>query len=309
MKAAARQSRIRRIVDSDLFYSFITSPVTVLAAVITLLFFLASVFAPFVAPHNTYDLANISLMDSELPPVWSAEGDPRFLLGTDDQGRDLLSAIIFGTRLSLFVGLASVFLAAILGVGLGLLAGFTGGWVDDAIMRVADVQLSFPAILVALLIDGVLKTTLPSDALEIVAIAVVVLSIGLSTWPQYARTVRASTMVEKSKEYVQAVQVIGLPPRLIIFRHILPNVLGPVLVIATINLAIAIIIEATLSFLGVGIPPTQPSLGTLIRIGNNFLFSGVWWITFFPAMSLAILVLSVNMLGDWLRDALNPKLR
>ncbi len=309
MKAAARQSRLRRIIDSDLFYSFISSPVTVLAAVITLIFFLASVFAPFVAPHNTYDLANISLMDSELPPVWNAEGDPRFLLGTDDQGRDLLSAIIFGTRLSLFVGLASVFLAAILGVGLGLLAGYAGGWIDDAIMRVADVQLSFPAILVALLIDGVLKTTLPSDALEIVAIAVVVLSIGLSTWPQYARTVRASTMVEKSKEYVQAVQVIGLPPRLIIFRHVLPNVLGPVLVIATINLAIAIIIEATLSFLGVGIPPTQPSLGTLIRIGNNFLFSGVWWITFFPAMSLAILVLSVNMLGDWLRDALNPKLR
>lgn len=309
MKAAARQSRLRRIIDSDLFYSFISSPVTVLAAVITLIFFLASVFAPFVAPHNTYDLANISLLDSELPPVWSADGDPRFLLGTDDQGRDLLSAIIFGTRLSLFVGLASVFLAAILGVGLGLLAGYAGGWIDDAIMRVADVQLSFPAILVALLIDGVLKTTLPSDALEIVAIAVVVLSIGLSTWPQYARTVRASTMVEKSKEYVQAVQVIGLPPRLIIFRHVLPNVLGPVLVIATINLAIAIIIEATLSFLGVGIPPTQPSLGTLIRIGNNFLFSGVWWITFFPAMSLAVLVLSVNMLGDWLRDALNPKLR
>jgi len=309
MKAAARQSRLRRIIDSDLFHSFVSSPVTVLAAVITLIFFLASIFAPFVAPHNTYDLANISLLDSELPPVWSAEGDPRFLLGTDDQGRDLLSAIIFGTRLSLFVGLASVFLAAILGVGLGLLAGYAGGWIDDAIMRVADVQLSFPAILVALLIDGVLKTTLPSDALEIVAIAVVVLSIGLSTWPQYARTVRASTMVEKSKEYVQAVQVIGLPPRLIIFRHVLPNVLGPVLVIATINLAIAIIIEATLSFLGVGIPPTQPSLGTLIRIGNNFLFSGVWWITFFPAMSLAILVLSVNMLGDWLRDALNPKLR
>ncbi len=309
MKAATRQSRLRRIIDSDLFYSFVSSPVTVLAAVITLIFFLASVFAPFVAPHNTYDLANISLLDSELPPVWSAEGDPRFLLGTDDQGRDLLSAIIFGTRLSLFVGLASVFLAAILGVGLGLLAGYAGEWIDDAIMRVADVQLSFPAILVALLIDGVLKTTLPSDALEIVAIAVVVLSIGLSTWPQYARTVRASTMVEKSKEYVQAVQVIGLPPRLIIFRHVLPNVLGPVLVIATINLAIAIIIEATLSFLGVGIPPTQPSLGTLIRIGNNFLFSGVWWITFFPAMSLAILVLSVNMLGDWLRDALNPKLR
>ena len=309
MKTDARQSRLHRILDSDLFYSFITSPVTVLAAVVTLIFFLASVFAPWVAPHNTYDLSNISLLDSELPPVWNAEGDARFILGTDDQGRDLLSAIIFGTRLSLFVGLASVLLAAILGVGLGLLAGYAGGWIDDAIMRVADVQLSFPAILVALLIDGVLKTTLPVDALEIVAISVVILSIGLSTWPQYARTVRASTMVEKSKEYVQAVQVIGLPPRLIIFRHVLPNVLGPVLVIATINLAIAIIIEATLSFLGVGIPPTQPSLGTLIRVGNNFLFSGIWWITFFPAMALAVLVLSVNMLGDWLRDALNPKLR
>lgn len=309
MKTDVRPSRLHRILDSDLFYSFITSPVTVLAAIITLIFFLASVFAPWVAPHNTYDLSNISLLDSELPPIWHAEGDARFILGTDDQGRDLLSAIIFGTRLSLFVGLASVLLAAILGVGLGLLAGYAGGWIDDAIMRVADVQLSFPAILVALLIDGVLKTTLPVDALEIVSISVVILSIGLSTWPQYARTVRASTMVEKSKEYVQAVQVIGLPPRLIIFRHVLPNVLGPVLVIATINLAIAIIIEATLSFLGVGIPPTQPSLGTLIRIGNNFLFSGIWWITFFPAMALAVLVLSVNMLGDWLRDALNPKLR
>lgn len=301
--------RLRRILDSDVFYSFYTSPVTVVAALTTLLFFVVATFAPWIAPHDTFDLSTISIMDSELPPAWLPAGDERFLLGTDDQGRDLLSAIMFGLRLSLFVGFASVLLSATVGVALGLAAGYLGGYVDDLLMRIADVQLSFPAILVALLVDGILKGMFPAHASEVVAIVVVVVSIGISTWPQYARTVRASVMVEKSMEYVQAVRVIGLPPWLIVLRHILPNVLGPVLVIATINLAIAIIIEATLSFLGVGIPPTQPSLGTLIRIGNNFLFSGFWWITLFPAIALALLVLAVNMLGDWLRDVLNPKLR
>lgn len=303
------KSAMRRFRNSDLLHSFLASPVTVLAAIITIIFIFVSIFAPFIVPFDTYDLSTISLLDSELPPIWTVEGDSRFILGTDNQGRDLLSAIIFGTRLSLFVGLASVLLAIIIGVSLGLLAAYAGGWVDDVIMRIADVQLSFPAILIALLIDGVLKSTLQSNAFVAITIFVVVLAIGISTWPQYARTIRASAMVEKSKEYVQAAQVMGVPPRLIVIRHILPNVLGPVLVIATINLAVAIIIEATLSFLGAGIPPTQPSLGTLIRVGNNFLFSGQWWITFFPALALASLVLSVNLLGDWMRDALDPKLR
>jgi peptide/nickel transport system permease protein len=298
-----------RALDSDVFHSFYTSPVTVIAALVTLAFFFVAIFAHWIAPHDTFDLATISIMDSELPPAWLDGGDPRFFLGTDDQGRDLLSAIMYGMRLSLLVGFASVLFAALIGVSVGLVSGYLGGTLDDVLMRIADVQLSFPAILIALLVDGITKGLFLGQASEVLSIFVVVVSIAISTWPQYARTVRASTMVEKSKEYVQAVQVIGLPPWLIVLRHVLPNVLGPVLVIATINLAIAIIIEATLSFLGVGIPPTQPSMGTLIRIGNNFLFSGIWWITFFPALALAVLVLAVNMLGDWIRDVLNPKLR
>ena len=309
LRIDGRWSWIARAVDSDVFYSFYTSPVTVLAALVTLAFFVVAIFAHWIAPHDTFNLANTSIMDSELPPVWVEGSDERFLLGTDDQGRDLLSAIMFGLRLSLLVGFASVLLSAFIGVGLGLVSGYVGGTLDDVLMRIADVQLSFPAILIALLVDGIMKGLFPGETSELLAILVVVLSIAIAAWPQYARTVRASTMVEKSKEYVQAVQVIGLPAWLIVLRHVLPNVLGPVLVIATINLAIAIIIEATLSFLGVGIPSTQPSLGTLIRIGNNYLFSGIWWITFFPALALAVLVLAVNMLGDWMRDVLDPKLR
>ena len=306
---AAARGWFTRALDSDVFYSFYTSPVTVLAALITLSFFVVAIFAHWIAPHDTFDLASISIMDSELPPAWLPGGDPRFFLGTDDQGRDLLSAIMYGMRLSLLVGFASVLFSALIGVSAGLVSGYLGGTLDDVLMRIADVQLSFPAILIALLVDGITKGLFLGQASEVLSIFVVVVSIAISTWPQYARTVRASTMVEKSKEYVQAVQVIGLPSWLIVLRHVLPNVLGPVLVIATINLAIAIIIEATLSFLGVGIPPTQPSMGTLIRIGNDFLFSGIWWITFFPALALAVLVLAVNMLGDWMRDVLNPKLR
>jgi peptide/nickel transport system permease protein len=306
---AAARGWFARALDSDVFYSFYTSPVTVLAALITLSFVVIAIFAHWIAPHDTFDLASISIMDSELPPAWLPGGDERFFLGTDDQGRDLLSAIMYGMRLSLLVGFASVLFSALIGVSVGLVSGYLGGTLDDVLMRIADVQLSFPAILIALLVDGITKGLFLGQASEVLSIFVVVVSIAISTWPQYARTVRASTMVEKSKEYVQAVQVIGLPSWLIVLRHVLPNVLGPVLVIATINLAIAIIIEATLSFLGVGIPPTQPSMGTLIRIGNNFLFSGIWWITFFPALALAVLVLAVNMLGDWMRDVLNPKLR
>lgn len=308
-RATGLGDRMRRALDSDLRYSFTRSPVTVLSAAITAIIFLAAAFAPWVAPHDPFDLASIDLLDASLPPVWMADGDPRFLLGTDDQGRDVWSTIIFGARISLVVGFASVIFSLVLGVGLGLVSGYAGGRLDAFIMRVADVQLSFPAILIALLIDGVARSVLPRDLHDELAFYVLIFAIGVSGWVQYARTVRGSTLVEKNKEYVQAARVIGIRRRTILVRHILPNVTGPVLVIATIHLAIAIITEATLSFLGVGVPPTTPSLGTLIRVGNDFLFSGEWWITIFPGLALVVLVLAVNLLGDWLRDALNPKLR
>jgi peptide/nickel transport system permease protein len=299
----------RRFFDGDVWYSFRRSPVTIVAAAVTVLFMGSALFTGWVAPHNPFDLAQVDLLDAFIPPVWEAGGDPRFLLGTDDQGRGVLSTIIYGARISLGVGFASVFFAMFLGIGLGLLSGYAGGALDAVIMRVADVQLSFPAILIALLVDGVARSLLPRGMHDEVWFYVLVFAIGISGWVQYARTVRGSTLVEKNKEYVQAARVIGVPPGLIMLRHVLPNVMGPVLVIATIHLAIAIITEATLSFLGVGVPATSPSLGTLIRVGNDFLFSGEWWITIFPGAALAILVLAVNLLGDWLRDALNPKLR
>jgi peptide/nickel transport system permease protein len=300
---------VRRFRDSDVYYSFKRSPVTIVAAIVTAIFMISAVFAPWLAPHQPFDLATVDLLDGFLPPVWQADGDPRFLLGTDDQGRDILSTIMYGARISLGVGFASVVFAMVIGVGLGLLSGYLGGVTDAVIMRVADIQLSFPAILIALLIDGVARSLLPRDMHDEVAIYVLVFAIGISGWVQYARTVRGSTLVEKNKEYVQAAHVMGIPPVLIMLRHVLPNAMGPVLVIATIHLAVAIITEATLSFLGVGVSPTSPSLGTLIRVGNDFLFSGEWWITIFPGAALALLVLAVNLLGDWLRDALNPKLR
>jgi peptide/nickel transport system permease protein len=296
--AEAPPGLARRFIDSDLFYSFRRSPLTMAAALVTLILILAAVFAPWVAPHDPFDPAKISIMDSLYPPIWSSDGQAGFILGTDDQGRDVLSTILYGMRISLAVGFASVVLALFIGVTLGLIAGYVGGAVDSIIMRVADVQLTFPAILTALIIDGVARGLAGPKAYDEIVF-----------WVQYARTVRGSVLVEVNKEYVLAARLIGLGPGTIMFRHVLPNVLGPVLVIATINLALAIITEATLSFLGVGIPPTQPSLGTLIRIGNDFLFSGEWWITIFPGVTLAILALAVNLLGDWLRDALNPKLR
>lgn len=280
-----------------------------LAGLVTAVFLLGALLAPWIAPHDPFNPATINLLDSLTPPSWEEGGDARFLLGTDDQGRDILSTIMFGARISLAVGFAGVLLAAILGITLGLIAGYAGGTVDTLIMRIADVQLTFPVILIALLIDGTVHALLGGINREQTAIPVLVLAIGLSFWVQYARTVRGSTMIEKRKEYVQAARLIGIRPSLIMLRHVLPNVMGPVLVIATINLALAVITEATLSFLGVGIPPTQPSLGTMIRIGQDFLFSGEWWITIFPGVALAALVLAVNLLGDWLRDALNPRLR
>ncbi len=307
-KQDAPQSALARFFDSDLWWSFTHSPVVMLAALVTVVIIFSAVFAPWVAPHNPFDLAQLDLMDSLKPPVWLEGGDPRYLLGTDDQGRDIFSTILYGARISLLVGFLSVIVAMLIGVTVGLIAGYAGGLTDTILMRIADIQLTFPAILIALLVDGVMRGLLPGSH-ENLAIFVLVLAIALSSWVQYARTVRSSTLVERTREYVQAAQVIGLPAPLILVRHILPNVLGPVLVIATIQLALAIIIEATLSFLGVGVPPTSPSLGTLIRIGNDYLFSGEWWITVFPGLGLIILVLAVNLLGDWLRDALNPKLR
>ena len=309
MAAPSWRARLAALWDGDVAWSFRHSPVAMASLAVFAVCVLAALLAPWVAPHNPFDLKTLNLSDSRLPPAWVEGGRAMFPLGTDDQGRDVLSAIIFGARISLLVGLASVAFALLLGVALGLLAGYAGGKTDAFIMRVADVQLSFPAILIALLIDGVARVALPRDAHDQVAIYVLVLAIGLSNWVQYARTVRGSTMVEKNKEYVQAARVIGVAPPAIMARHLLPNVMGPVLVLATINIATAILTEATLSFLGVGVPPTEPSLGTLIRIGNEFLFSGEWWITIFPGAALVILVLSINLLGDWLRDALNPRLR
>jgi peptide/nickel transport system permease protein len=300
---------IGRLKDSDLLASFLSSKVTVAAGAVTIILFLAALLAPWIAPTDPFNPATNFLSDSLDPPSFIAGGDPRFLLGTDDQGRDLLSAILYGLRVSLAIGFCSVALGAAIGVGLGLISGYAGGWADSIIMRIADVQLTFPAILIALLLDGVAHAMLKAESRDESAFAVLVVSIGLSFWVQYARTVRASTMVEKNRDYVLAARLIGLSHARILLSHILPNVMGPVLVIATINLALAIITEATLSFLGVGLPPTQPSLGTLIRIGQNFLFSGEWWIVTFPSLTLAVLVLAVNLLGDWLRDALNPRLK
>jgi peptide/nickel transport system permease protein len=300
---------LRKAWDHDLAWSFRRSPVTIVAALLTLLCVGGALLSPWISPQDPFDAAALNLNDAFKPPAWLVGGERAFPLGSDDQGRDVLSTIMHGARISLGVGIASVLFSLVLGVSLGLLAGYLGGRLDAVIMRVADVQLSFPAILIALLIDGVARVALPSDSHDRIAIPVLVLAIGFAGWVQYARTVRGSTMVEKEKEYVQAARVIGRRPLAIMLAHVLPNVTGPVLVLATIHVATAIITEATLSFLGVGVPPTRPSLGTLIRVGNDFLFSGEWWITVFPGLALVTLVLSVNLLGDWLRDALNPKLR
>ena len=305
---AAAPSSLARFLDSDVWHSFKTSPVAMLAAAIALVCLFCAAFAPWVAPHDPFDLASLNLADARFPPAWEEGGQMSYLLGTDDQGRDILSALFYGARISLAVGMASVLLSVVVGVALGLLAGFAGGKIDAFIMRVCDVMLSFPSILIALLIDGVGRAMFP-NAHETLAFGVLIFAISLGGWVQYARTVRGSTMVERNKEYVQAARVIGVAPLRIMFRHVLPNVLGPVLVLATIQVAAAILTEATLSFLGVGVPPTSPSLGTLIRIGNDYLFSGEWWITVFPGVMLVTISLSVNLLGDWLRDAINPRLR
>ncbi|MDA0923579.1 MAG: ABC transporter permease [Proteobacteria bacterium] len=310
MQDTKPRGRLFRIWDSDVAASFRRSPVAIVSGVVALVIVLAAIFAPLIAPTNPYDPSSLNLMDGFTPPMQpNAFTGNSYLMGTDNQGRDVFSTILYGARISLFVGVSAVLLAMLLGISAGLIAGYRGGWVDAVLMRVADVQLSFPSILIALLIFGVARGIIPPTQREAMAIWVLIVAIGLSDWVQFARVVRGATMVEKGKEYVQAARVIGVTPLRILIRHILPNVMGPVLVIATISVALAIIAEATLSFLGVGVPPTQPSLGTLIRIGQQFLFSGEWWILLFPALTLLALALSVNMLGDWLRDALNPRLR
>jgi len=301
-------ARWRRLRESDLAWDFVRSPTAVLAAVVALLCLAGAVLAPWLAPHDPFDLATLDLADSHLPPAWQADGRATYLLGTDDQGRDILSALLYGARISLLVGLSSVALSVLLGVSAGLVSGYVGGVVDAVLMRVCDVMLSFPPILVALLVDGIGRLLFP-QARDVLAFAVLILALTFTEWVRYARTVRGATLVERHKDYVQAARLAGVPRWRLLRRHILPNVLGPVLVLATIQVGQAIIAEATLSFLGVGVPPTTPSLGTLIRIGNDFLHAGEWWITLFPGAALVLIAMSVNLLGDWLRDALNPRLR
>lgn len=297
-----------RFAQGEVWHSFRRSPLAVLASLVAVVCLGSALFAEGVAPHDPFDLSTLELADARLPPAWIDGGRAKYLLGTDDQGRDILSALMYGARISMLVGFAAVAISLVIGVTLGLVAGFVGGRLDALIMRVCDVLLSFPTLLVALLIDGVARALVP-DAPEALAFGVLILAIGLKEWVPYARTVRGSTLVERRKEYVQAAHVIGVAPLRIMARHVLPNVMGPVMVLATIQVAQAILIEATLSFLGVGVPPTSPSLGTLIRVGNDFLFSGEWWITVFPGAMLVLIALSVNLLGDWLRDVLNPRLR
>ncbi|HUN41383.1 MAG TPA: ABC transporter permease [Acetobacteraceae bacterium] len=306
---SATAGRLARAWDSDILYSFRRSPVAMLSAFIALVLILSASLAPWIAPHDPMNLASLSLLDSFKPPVPMAGSDWSNLLGTDNQGRDVLSAIMYGMRISLLVGFASIIFAVVLGIGIGLLAGYAGGMLGALLMRIADVQLTFPAILTALLVDGVIGAAVPRTLHDRLQLYVIVFAIGISLWPSIARTVRGSTMVERNKDYVMAARVIGVPSWKIMLSHVLPNVIGPVLVLGTLGLGLAVVAEATLSFLGVGLPPTQPSLGTLIRFGNDFLFSGQWWVTIYPGIALVLLVLSINLLGDWLRDVLNPRLR
>jgi peptide/nickel transport system permease protein len=295
--------------DSDLAYGFRHSPIAVIAMGILLVLLIAAVFAPLLAPHDPMNASSLSLLDSFKPPFGFQDGEWSNPLGTDNQGRDILSAIMYGVRISLLVGATAVLFAITVGLSVGLLAGCLGGTTDTLLMRIADVQLTFPSILTALLVDGVIKAALPQALQDAMQIYVVIFAIGISMWPTIARTTRGSAMVEREKDYVMAARVIGVAPWRIMLTHVLPNVLGAVTVIGTLDLGLAIIAEATLSFLGIGLPPTEPSLGSLIRFGNDFLFSGQWWVTVFPGLTLILVVLAINLLGDWMRDALNPRLR
>lgn len=306
---APRGRPLRRFLSSDIARSFRRSPAAVVAGAVALAFVLVAILAPWIAGQNPYDPASYDIMASNLPPSWMEGGSADYFLGTDDQGRSLLALILYGMRISMFVGIASIALAMAFGTVFGLVSGFAGGWIDAVLMRIADIQMSFPPILIALLIDGVARAALPAGQRETLGLAVLIFAIAVSKWVLFARTARSSVMVEKRKEYVDAARLMFRHPAIIMFRHILPNTVGPLMVLATVNFAMAILTEATLSFLGAGVPPTTPSLGTLIKIGNDYLFSGVWWITIFPGLTLIVLVFAFNVLGDWLRDALNPRLQ
>jgi peptide/nickel transport system permease protein len=299
---------IRRFLSSRILYDLLRDPMAVTSLAIVLLLVGASFGAPLVAPHNPYDTATIDLMDSEIPPVWMEEGEPRFLLGTDSQGRDMLSTMLYGMRVSLLIGLGAVALQALLGIVIGLTAGYHGKRLDSFLMRLADVQLSFSTYMVAIFFGALFQTAFGMGMYERFAVPMLIAIIGFAEWPQYARTVRASVLAEKKKEYLEAARVIGLRPSRIMWRHILPNSMTPVLVISTVQVANAIMSEAALSFMGLGMPVTRPSLGSLIKAGFDYIFSGSWWITIFPGVALVVLILSINLLGDWLRDHLNPKL-
>lgn len=299
---------LRRI-ESEFWYEFLSSPVTVASALIIVVLVLACIFAPWVAPHTPFEPSTISILDNNLPPAWADRSDPKFLLGTDMQGRDVLSAMLYGGRISLLVGLGAVALSTLVGLAIGLLAGYFGGLTDAILMRIAEVQFAFPPILIALLLNGILKTALPADVFAAAAVPIMILAIGLAGWVQFARIVRASTLVQREQDYVTACQAIGLPTYIVILRHILPNILGPVLVLAMLQIAVAIVTEATLSYLGLGTPLTEPSLGALIQAGSQFLFSGIWWVVIFPGAMLLIMVIAFNLVADWVRDYLNPRLR
>ena len=306
---ALKASALRRFLASDLGYNFKRSRMAVSAFVLLVLLSASAFLAPWISPQNPHDLSQLFIDKAEIPPIWAQGGEWPYLLGTDPQGRDVLSAILYGTRVSLIIGLAAVAVSMAVGVTIGLMAGFFGGWIDNLLMRVADTVLSIPTLLVAILVSAIFRGILPPAMRDPFAAIILVLAIALTGWVQYARTVRASTMVERRTEYVLAARIIGVSSARLMRKHILPNTLTPVMVAATLNLGLAILSEATLSFLGVGMPITQPSLGTLIRIGNQYLFSGSWWLVVFPALHLGLIVLAVNLLGDWLRDAMNPKLR
>lgn len=306
-KAIARP--LKAWLDSDIGWSFRRTPSAWIAALVLALLVTTAFLAPLIAPQNPHDLSQVFIDKAELPPVWMTGGEMPFLLGTDPQGRDVLSAILYGTRVSLLIGIASVLVSMAIGIAVGLCAGYFGGRIDNLLMRLADTVLSIPTLLMAILVSAIFRGVLPVSIRDSFAAMVLVLAISLTGWVQYARTVRASTMVERRKEYVLAARILKVSAARIMRRHILPNTLTPVMVAATLNLGLAILSEATLSFLGVGMPVTQPSLGTLIRIGNQYLFSGSWWLIVFPSLQLGLIVLSVNLLGDWLRDALNPRLR
>jgi peptide/nickel transport system permease protein len=284
-------------------------PGAVLAALLLSSIALAALLAPLIAPQNPFDLGSFDVLDAELPPAWLTGGDPRFLLGTDAQGRDLLSAILYGTRISLAVGVLAVAIQAAIGIPLGLLAGTRGGMVDSLITRAADVQLSLSTLMLAIIALALFRAGLGGESLGTFAMPLLVLVIGIAEWPYFARTARAATQVEAAKDYVRAARALGASEAGLVRRHILPNIRSSLIVVATTQVAGAVMAEAALSFLGLGLPVTKPSLGTLIRSGYDLIFAGAWWVTVLPGLVLVSLLVAVNVLGDALRDALDPRLR